>query len=88
MAEELSDFNKNQPKGNVPLWRAGVEMFSLISTWIVVPIVAALIIGKYLDRRLDTEPWIFLFSAGFAFLITCLGILRIVKDYVRETKDK
>ena len=83
MAEDKPKLNN---KG--PLWKTGVEMFSQISTGIVVPIVAGLVFGKMLDRRYGTEPKIFLLLAGLGFLVTCFGIARIARDYIKKTEGE
>lgn len=64
-----------------------MEIFSEVSTWIVVPIVAALVFGKMLDRRFGTEPVIFLVLAGLGFMVTCFGIIKIVKNYLKKIKE-
>ena len=76
--------NKNNLNGGKPLWAVGVEMFSQISVWIVLPIVGALILGKSLDAHYGTKPWIFLSLALVGFLITLFGIVRIVLKYIRQ----
>ncbi len=65
-------------------WQAGVRVFTEISGWIVAPIVLALVVGKSLDARYGTAPWIFLIFAGAGFLITLFGMVRIVQKYMRE----
>jgi len=88
LGESLSGFvfveenNKNLTGG--PWWKEGVKLMSDVSTWVVVPIVGALVLGKFLDRRFGTEPVIFLALAGFGFLVTCYGIWKIVKDYMKK----
>lgn len=78
-------------KDNKELTRA-LNIFGEISTWVVVPIVAALILGKYLDGRFDTKPWIFLSLTGVAFIVSIFGIGKIlvkyIKDIERENKNK
>ena len=80
--------NKNDDKKNLngpkPLWAVGVEMFSQISLWIVFPMVVALIVGKKLDANYGTKPKFFLILAGIGFLITLIGITRIVLKYVKK----
>jgi len=76
--------NKNL---KVSWWKPGVEIFSQVSVWIVVPIVFALIFGKMLDKQYGTEPIIFLVFAGVGFLLTCVGIVRVVKSYIKKLKD-
>ena len=70
-----------------PWWKPGVEIFSEVSTWIVVPIVLALIFGKMLDAHFGTRPVIFLSLAGVAFLISCYKIVRVIKDYMKKLQD-
>jgi len=65
-------------------WKPGVEIFSQISIWVVIPIVAALIIGKWLDGRYGTRPWIFLGLTGLGFLVSIFGIVRTVQAYIRK----
>lgn len=88
MAEEDKNLN-NLERGSEsgPWWKAGVKIFSDISTWIIVPIVLALIFGKMLDARYGTEPVIFLVFAGLGFLVTALGITKIVRDYMKKLKE-
>ncbi len=77
----------NQNNSNKPSWVAGVQVFSEISAWIVVPIVGALILGKKLDGHYGTSPSIFLSLAFFAFLITIFGIVKVVKNYMQKIKN-
>ena len=70
-----------------PWWKPGVEIFTQVSGWIAAPIILALVVGKSLDARYGTKPVIFLTLATFGFLITCFGIVRIVKKYIKDMKD-
>ena len=65
-----------------------MQIFSDVSTWIVVPIVLALIFGKMLDAHYGTKPVIFLIFAGLGFLVTCFGMYRVVKNYMNKLKDE
>ena len=67
-----------------PWWKPAFEIFSQVSAWIVVPIVAALFMGKYLDARYETKPWIFLGLSGLGFLVTLFGLVRTVRTYIRK----
>ena len=78
---------ENQKSNNGPWWKPAIRIFGDVSTWIVAPIVLALIFGKILDTRYGTKPIIFLVFAGFGFLVTCFGMLRIVKNYIKNLKD-
>ena len=79
--------NLNNPHQDRPSWAPAVQIMSEISTWIVVPIVLALIGGKALDTRFGTKPIIFLSLTGFAFLITCFGMFKVVKNYMKKLKE-
>ena len=67
-------------------------MFANISGWIVGPIILALIVGKYLDKKYDSDPWFFIGLTAVAFFISIFGILKILMKYIkeieREAKEK
>lgn len=63
-----------QPK-QAPWWQPGLILFSKLSTWIAIPILLALFIGKYLDKKLGTEPWLFLSFTGVSFIISTIGLV-------------
>ena len=83
--------NKENSNSGSPWWKPAAEMFSEVSMWIVLPIVLALVLGKALDSHYGTKPTIFLSLAGFGFFITCFGMFRVVKNYIKnieKIKDK
>jgi F0F1-type ATP synthase assembly protein I len=53
-----------------------------LSAWIGAPVIVALLLGKALDRWLDTSPWFFLGLTGFAFLISMFGLVKESKEYL------
>jgi hypothetical protein len=76
----MEENNKNNKKNNL-WWTLGIEVFSKVSTWIVFPVIIALIVGKYLDNRYGTKPLIFLVSTGVAFLVSAFGIFKVAIGY-------
>lgn len=58
-------------------------LFGRLSGWIAVPVILAVFLGKWLDKRYGTEPWLFLLSVGGAFILSSFGIVR---DSVSEMK--
>jgi len=82
----MSNIENNQ-NNTGPWWKPGMQILSEVSTWIVVPIVLALIFGKMIDAHYGTKPIIFLCLAGFGFLVTCFGMFRVVKNYMKKLKD-
>ena len=77
----------NQNMNNGPWWKPGMQILGEVSTWIVVPIVLALIFGKMLDTHFGTKPVIFLIFAGLGFLATSFGIYKTMKDYMKKLKE-
>jgi len=69
-------------------WRPAVMIFSNISGWIVGPIIIALILGKYLDKKYESEPWFFLGLTTIAFFISIFGILKILMKYLKEIEKE
>lgn len=73
-------------------WQEAVGMFAKVSAWVAIPVVVALFIGKYLDKKYDTSPWIFIGSTVVAFTISMIAIGKISLDYIhkidKESKDK
>jgi len=75
-------------------WQPAMALFLRMSSWIVVPVIIAAFIGKWLDKKYNTEPWILLVSVGFSFLVSMIGIVRIAsKEYKKvelntETKEE
>ncbi|MBU0998846.1 AtpZ/AtpI family protein [Patescibacteria group bacterium] len=78
---------ENKQNSTGPWWKPAVKLFSQVSTWVVAPIVLALIFGKMLDAHYGTKPIIFLILAGLGFLITCFGIFRVIKDYIKKLQE-
>jgi F0F1-type ATP synthase assembly protein I len=70
-----------------PWWYDSLVIFGRVSTWVTIPIVIALFVGKYLDRTFGTEPWMFLGLTALAFFISIFGILKVIKKYLQTIKD-
>ncbi len=87
------NLNKDLNKNNLPNkgwidWRPALEIFNDISIWIIIPIILALIFGKMLDKYFGTKPWIFIGLIIISFLISSLGIVNIVKKYIKNLKKE
>ena len=76
----MEDQNK---QGKNYWWGVGLGLFFRLSGWIAGPILVAVVIGKWLDNKYGTEPWLFLLSVGIAFVISLFGIIR---DSLKELK--
>ena len=74
---------KEKQESTAPWWQPGLVLFYRLSGWIAGPVIFALFIGRWLDKKYKTEPWLFLICIGFAFIISTVGI---TKDAIREMK--
>jgi hypothetical protein len=49
-------------------------------------------VGRWLDRKYHTEPWLFLLTVGVAFVVSMFGIVRDalveLKRIDKEEKEK
>lgn len=73
---------KEKPK--IPWWEPGMVLFARLSGWIAGPIILAVFIGKWLDKKYETTPWLFLTTVGVAFIISSIGIVREAKDMMNK----
>jgi len=78
---------KNNEQNNELWWKPAITVFASVSAWIAVPIIAALYLGKYLDKIYASQPKFFLILITVAFLITIFGIIRILKKQIGKMKD-
>ena len=75
---------RNAPLGNAGKdnqgalwWQPGLVLFARLSSWIIGPIIIAVIIGKYLDKIFHSAPWLFSISVLSAFIFSIIKIVRI-----------
>jgi F0F1-type ATP synthase assembly protein I len=83
--------NRND-QNRAPWWQPGLVLFTKLSGWIAGPVILGIIIGKWLDKKYGTEPWLFLISVGTAFFLSMFGIvhdsLKEMKRIEKEEKEK
>jgi len=83
----------NNQDNKIPWWQPGIIIFAKVSAFVAFPIIIALFLGEYLDKKFDTTPWIFLGLTFIAFMISLRLIWRGMKKYldkieknIKETK--
>ena len=86
---------KNAPNNNSEdiWWRPAILLFFQMSAWIGIPVIAGLFIGRWVDERFGTEPWLFLTVTGISFLVSIVGMVRESKRAMKrfdkvEDKEK
>lgn len=62
----------------------------LINTtaWIVGPVLLGVLVGKILDQKFKTDPWLFLVSIGVCFLISMFGLIRNALKEFRSIEEE
>ena len=89
--KEKSQKDELNRKKNI-WWKPAFEIFSEVSTWIIVPIIIALIAGKALDRHYGTSPWLLITLSVISFFFSSYGIVKTVRKYMnkitRDMKDE
>jgi len=88
-AENLKNQKKEEGREmNRAWWQPAIAMFLRLSVWIAAPIIIALYLGKWLDKRYDTAPWLFLSCIGLAFIISIFGLIKnTLKEFKKLEKD-
>jgi F0F1-type ATP synthase assembly protein I len=66
---------KKNPK--IAWWQSGMQLFLRLSGWIGMPIIIAVFVGKFLDRKYNSEPWLFLLSVGTSFVVSMFALVYI-----------
>jgi F0F1-type ATP synthase assembly protein I len=69
-------------------WKPGVVIFTKVSASVAIPIIFALFIGKYLDTKYGTTPWIFLGLTAIAFVISLISIWRSLAGYMKKLEKE
>ena len=70
-------------------WQSEViYIFGQVTGLIVTPIIIALIVGKYLDNKYNSQPWFFLGLTALAFFITSFSIIKITLRYLKKIEEE
>lgn len=64
-------------------WQPALTMFIKLSGWIGLPIIIALFLGKWLDKKYNSAPWLLLTCIGLAFILSMAGL---IKETISEYK--
>lgn len=75
---------------------AALRIMANISAWIAFPVIIGLYLGKWLDNKFGTDPWLFLITIAFCFLVSVYGLVvsarqefkKVEKEYRLESTAK
>lgn len=88
---EVHDDKKNSsflPENSKLWWQPALMMSAKLSGWIAAPIIIAVFLGEWLDKKYGTEPWLFLASVGIAFFISMVGLVVEAKREFRKIESE
>ncbi len=69
-------------------WQPAIMLSLRLSVWIAGPVLAGVFVGKWLDKKNGTEPWMFLGAVGVAFLISMVGlVMNTMKEYKKIEQE-
>lgn len=83
-----SSDDQRDEKGVKPWWQPGLLLFGRLSGWIVGPVILAVILGKWLDNRFGTKPWLFLATVGVAFAVSMIGLVREGMQAIKQAEKE
>ncbi len=56
-------------------WSLALRIAARLTGWVGFPVVIGVFLGKWLDKKFNTEPWLFLATIGFCFLVSMYGLI-------------
>lgn len=63
-------------------WQPALTMFARMSAWIAAPVLLGVLIGRWLDKKYDTEPWMFIGCVAVAFIFSMIGLIKsVIEEY-------
>lgn len=69
-------------------WYLALRAMANISGWIAFPVIFGLYLGKWLDNKFATEPWLFLVTIGICFFVSVYGLTRsVLREFKLENKN-
>ena len=84
----MEDLNKKDGKINKPWWQDSVMLFTQLSGWIGIPVVLGVFLGRWLDQKYNTEPWLFLATVGAAFIISMVGLVKEASEVIKKIEQE
>ncbi|MFA6353534.1 MAG: hypothetical protein WCW93_01225 [Candidatus Paceibacterota bacterium] len=89
MDENKQNFNTlDSSHHSSPGWHRPVMFFYIKTTsWIILPLILGLILGKYIGESAGSQT-LFFGIIFLGFLITCYGIYREVKTYLKDLEKQ
>jgi len=65
-------------------WSLALKVTARITGWIAFPVIIGMFLGKWLDQKYGTEPWLLLATIGVSFVVSMVGL---IKETLKEFKN-
>ncbi|MFA5994780.1 MAG: AtpZ/AtpI family protein [Parcubacteria group bacterium] len=80
---------KNNKSSEAYDWSNGLNLFARLSGWIIFPILLAVVAGKWLDGRYNTEPWLMFLLMAVAFILSMTRMIVVaLKEFKKFDSEK
>ncbi|MEI6580581.1 MAG: hypothetical protein WCO07_00195 [bacterium] len=79
--------DSNNSNKNWALWKPVVVFYVKTTSWIIIPLILAVFLGKYVSESIGSQ-FIFFICLMIGFGITCFGIYREINQYKKDLKIK
>lgn len=57
------------------IWGLAGKVLANISGWIAGPVIIGLFLGRWLDQKFNTAPWLLLITIGLCFVVSMFGLV-------------
>ena len=69
-------------------WSLALKIMARISGWIAFPVLIGVFLGKWLDIKFGTEPWLFLITVAVCFMISMYGlVINALKEFKKIEEE-
>jgi len=88
--EENNNLNKENSfinQNNKNWWRPVLFFYVKTTSWIIFPLILAMLAGKYVSSSFGSQTLFFVFVM-LGFGITCFGVYREIKQYKKSLEKK
>lgn len=69
------------------IWGSALRVLANISAWVAFPVLIGVFLGRWLDKRFDTTPWLFLITIGVCFLVSMYGLVINAQREFKRIED-
>ncbi len=64
------------------------ELVVSATAWIAGPVIFGTFLGKWLDKKYGSEPWLFLATVGACFIVSMIGLVQMAIKELRLISDE